>query len=182
MTGGDGAWQPLTPVQVAELLAPFDGLWWVAGGVAIDLFLGADTRPHADIDVAVFRDHWPDVANVLAGWDLREGENQVWGRARAADPWAVEFVLEDRAGTDWVYRRCPDVTLPIRDLGTATADGIPYERPEVVLLYKAAHHELEKHEADLAAALPKMGVGARCWLAGALDVAHPGHPWITRVL
>ena len=175
-------WDPLTPAQVAVLLGTFDGPWWIAGGHAIDLFLGATSREHADIDVAIFRDHWPAVADTLTGWDFRTGEHQVWARPHATGPWQVEFVLEERDGNEWRYRRNPDVSLPVGDLGLVDERGIPFERPDVVLLYKAGHHDEPRHEADLEAALPKMGIGARAWLVGALDVAHPGHPWITRVL
>lgn len=175
-------WEAMTPAQVAVVLGTFDGPWWIAGGNAIDLFLGAPTRDHEDIDVAVLRDHWPAVADALDGWDFREGDNEVWARRTPGGPWLIEFVLEDRAGSEWVYRRHSEVTLPITELGLMTDQGIPYERPEVVLLYKAKEHALEKHEADLAAVLPKLGIGPRCWLAGALDLAHPGHPWIARVL
>jgi hypothetical protein len=182
VSADDGVWDPLTPTQVAAVLALFDGPWWVAGGTAIDLFLGAATRPHHDIDVAVFKNHWPAVADALAGWDFRVGEHEVWARPHADGPWQVEFVLEERSGTEWLYRRNPDVTLPVSDLGLVDEHGIPFERPEIVLLYKAGHHEEPKNEADLVAALPRMGIGARAWLVGALDVAHPGHPWMTRVL
>jgi hypothetical protein len=177
-----GAWDPLTPAQLAVLLAAFDGPWWVAGGHAIDMFVGDATRDHDDLDVAVFRDHWPSVAGALSGWDFREGTNETWARRDADGPWLVEFLLEERSGADWVYRRNSEVTSPVTQLGMVTAEGIPFERPEVVLLYKAKYHDMPKHDADLAAALPKLGIGPRCWLAGALDVAHPGHPWIERLL
>ena len=176
------AWDPLTPAQVAVLLGPFDGPWWIAGGHAIDLFLGAPTREHTDIDVAVFRDHWSAVAGALDGWDFHVGDNEVWARPHAGDPWQVEFVLEDRGGTEWRYRRNHEVSLPVSELGMVDERGIPYERPEIVLLYKAPRSDDPRHQADLEAALPKMGIGARAWLVGALDVAHPGHPWIGQVL
>lgn len=175
-------WQPLTPAQVAVLLGPFDGPWWIGGGVAIDLFLDAQTRPHDDIDVVVLRDHWDAVEAALPGWDFSRGDNEVWARSHADGPWEVEFLLEAREGNEWVSRRHPDVRLPITEVGMLTPEGIPYERPEVVLLYKAKYDEEPKHEADLLAVLPKLGVGPRCWLAGAIDVVHPGHPWITRIL
>jgi hypothetical protein len=183
VTVDDGAaWEALTPAEAAVLLGPFDGPWWIAGGVAIDLFLGTVTREHHDLDIAVFRDHWPAVSAALPGWDFRVGTNEVWARRSVDGPWLVEFLLEDRDGSEWVYRRDRQVTLPVTEVGMVTEQGIPYERPEVVLLYKAKYGEEPRHEADLVAALPKMGIGPRAWLVGALDVAHPGHPWIERVL
>lgn len=44
------------PVRVAvALLAALPCPWFVAGGWAIDLHLGRATRPHGDVDVAVYR-------------------------------------------------------------------------------------------------------------------------------
>jgi hypothetical protein len=178
----DDTWTPLAPEEVARLLAPFDGPWWIGGGLAIDLFLGHTTREHADIDVVVLQDHWDSVATVLTGWDLRAGAHEMWARPGPGGPWQVEFVLEDRDGPDWVYRRHPEVRLLLREFGALSADGIPYERPEVVLLYKSEHPEDERNAADLRAALPRLGIGARCWLAGALDLCAPGHPWLDELL
>jgi hypothetical protein len=175
-------WDALTPAQVAALLGGFDGPWWIAGGVALDLFLGRTTRPHHDLDVAVLRDHWPSIEAALPGWDFRVGTHEVWARRHADEPWLVEFLLEDRNGAEWVYRRHADVTRPLVELGRMTDEGIPYEQPELVLLYKAKYFELEKNEADFGATAPQLGIGPRCWLAGALDVVEPGHPWIGRLL
>lgn len=173
-------WEAPTPAQVATLLATFDGPWWIAGVVALDLFRNEPPRAIAPMQVAVLDDHWPTAAAALDGWDLRSAHRRVMGRPGADRPWAVEFLLADRTGGDWVHPDHPEVTLPLTDLGLATSEGIPYLRPEVVLLWMAA--DAGGHEDDLAAALPALGVGPRCWLAGALDLAHPGHPWITRVL
>ena len=94
----------------------------------------------------------------------------------------MEFLLEDRHGSDWVYRRHAEVTMPLADFGRVTAAGVPYELPEVVLLYKSKYADHDRHAADFAAALPKLGIGARCWLAGALELVQPDHPWLERLL
>jgi len=177
-----GNWDALAVDQVADLLAAFDGPWWVAGGVAIDLFVGQATRSHHDVDVAVLRDHWPSLEALLTGWDFRIGTNEVWARRGPDQPWLVEFVLEERSGVDWVYRRDPEVTMPLANFGRITADGIPYELPEVVLLYKSKYADETNNTADFEAARPKLGIGARCWLAGALEVVQPDHPWLGQLL
>jgi hypothetical protein len=47
-------WDPLTPQQVGRLLAGSAAPWWIAGGYAIDAFLGRfDRRPHADVGVGL---------------------------------------------------------------------------------------------------------------------------------
>jgi hypothetical protein len=47
---------------VAALLAGIDSPWWIAGGWALDLFIGDQTRAHEDLDVGILR---RDVIDVL---------------------------------------------------------------------------------------------------------------------
>ena len=188
----------MTPADVAAVLAPLQVPWWIAGGWAVDLFLGGQRREHRDVDVAVFRDHQADVRGVLAGWDPHTAHNgalepwagghwidppvhSVWVRRGPDEPWLFELLLEERQDGDWRFRHDPQVTLPVSELGAITADGLPYIRPEVVLLYRAGDLTPEA-ESDLEAVVPKLGIGPRCWLAGALDVWSPGHPWMEKLI
>ena len=41
--------------NVSTLMAKFNKTWFIAGGWAIDLFLGKETREHKDIEIAIFR-------------------------------------------------------------------------------------------------------------------------------
>ena len=50
-----GDWAPRTPNDVARLFDGYDGLWWVAGGWALEAFSGK-TRQHGDIDPGVLLD------------------------------------------------------------------------------------------------------------------------------
>jgi hypothetical protein len=43
------------PLQIAAIMRGFKQSWFVAGGWAIDLFLGKATRSHQDIEIAIFR-------------------------------------------------------------------------------------------------------------------------------
>jgi hypothetical protein len=58
-----------------------------------------------------------------------------------------------------------------------TAEGIPYLRPEGVLLYKAKAAR-PKDQADFRACSPLMEPAARMWLKDALAQAHPDHAWL----
>jgi hypothetical protein len=49
------AWSPWSPEQAAEQLAGVSAPWCVIGGWAIDLFLGEQTRPHEDLEIAIAR-------------------------------------------------------------------------------------------------------------------------------
>ncbi|MBV8561976.1 MAG: amino acid transporter [Actinobacteria bacterium] len=189
-------WAPLAPAEAAELLAGLDASWWIAGGWAIDLYLGGGLREHADLDVAVLRDDATAVAAHLAGWDLHavtapgeltswdgspppEHVHGLWARPTPASPWAFELLLEEHEGDRWVYRRDPRVSLPLADFG-AVRDGLPLVAPEVALLFKAKSPD-EKAEGDFAAVLPHLDERRRAWLAGALALLHAGHPWSERL-
>ena len=72
----------------------------------------------------------------------------------------------------------PAIRMPYARLIERTDDGIPYGRPEVVLLFKAKHAHEEKNERDFAATLPRLDAERRAWLRDALARVHPGHEWL----
>lgn len=79
--------EPFEPVtRVAAYFARYSRPWYVAGGWAVDLFLGRQTRPHQDIEVAVLRRDQRLLRQVLAGWTWSKfvpgsqgGGATVWG-------------------------------------------------------------------------------------------------------
>jgi hypothetical protein len=184
------------PPAVAEVVQALRGLaapWAVAGGWAIDLALGRETRAHADVDVAVFR---ADQRAVRAALPRREFRAVVGG---ALVPWppdvwlappvhevhvgpdpaggpAVELLLDERDGTDWVYRRDPFVRRPFALALREGPGGVRLLAPEIVLLYKStAPRPADEH--DRAVARPLLDAEARTWLGAALVRARPDHPW-----
>jgi hypothetical protein len=183
-------WESLRPSDAAELLRGLDVPWWIAGGWSLDLFLGVELRPHKDLDVAVLRRDQRSVFDALPGWELAvahdgaltpwdgaevpEDRHGLWARPRGASRWQIELVLDEADGDTWRYRRDPRVTRSIASLG---ASGGP-QPPEVTLLYKARD---AGHERDWDAVAPRLDVGARAWLAAALEVAHPDSPYRDRL-
>jgi Aminoglycoside-2''-adenylyltransferase len=192
-----GVWKPLTPRQVATLFSALRAPWWIAGGWAVDAFLGRKSREHGDIDVSILRDDQQKVQQLLSGWDLQaveppgslrpwlpnevlpESVHDIWCRPSPAAAWGLQLMLDESDGDDWVYRRNPAVSRPLSTL-IWRKTGIPYLVTEVQLLYKAAHMS-PKNEADFDACLPKLSENQRVWLALTLSIAHPGHPWIPRL-
>jgi hypothetical protein len=198
MTASAGEWERLRPADVAALLAGLDAPWWVAGGWALDLFLDAETRPHGDVDVAVLRRDQLALHRLLGDWDLRyatperklepwDGQpltlpvHAVWARRSLHPnaPWTFEVLLNEHRGDRWVYRRDPAVSRELVDLG-GDRRGIPYLRPEVVLLYKSKDPTVTD-EADFGAAEPRLAGSARAWLRAALRTCAPHHPWLERL-
>lgn len=185
------------PRRVAELLAGFDRPWFVAGGWALDLFIGRVTRAHEDVEVAVHRRDQHALREHLAGWEWKivvpgsRGGQRPWTsaevlmpplhelRARRAGA-ALEVLLEESFAGEWRYRRDITVTRPLATLGLRSSSGIPILAPEVALLYKAKQPR-ERDHADLEAVLPRLGPERRNWLRAALETAHPRHVWLGRL-
>jgi hypothetical protein len=73
----EGSWRTLTPQQAVVLLSAIRSPWWIAGGWALDLFLGEVTRAHKDLDVGIFRSDAATVVAALSGWVFFEANNGV---------------------------------------------------------------------------------------------------------
>jgi hypothetical protein len=189
------AWEAWRPEDAAQRFAGIDVPWYVAGGWAIDLYLGGQRREHEDLEIGVPRDRFGAFAAALSDFDLfvagSDGlwpmtetamatHHQTWARERAAGKWRLDIFREPVEGDIWISRRDERIRMPYRELIMRTKDGIPYGRPEVILFFKAKRAEA-KDEVDLSAVLPHLSAEARRWLIDALVIVHPGHVWIHRV-
>lgn len=66
MTADLGPWAPLRPAELALLMSAVRAPWWLAGGWALDYFLGRVTREHADTDALILRRDHMDVRESLS--------------------------------------------------------------------------------------------------------------------
>jgi len=187
------AWDAWRPDEAARELAGVDVPWCVVGGWSIDLFLGRETRAHADLEIAIPRPDFARVRARLAGYALHvvgDGEvralapgelppddrHQSWVLDPRANAWRMDVMLEPGDAETWVFRRDERVRAPRREMVARTGAGVPFLAPHGALLFKAKRQS-EKDEADFAAAAPLLSRAQRGWLVGALALAHPGHPW-----
>ena len=69
---------------------------------------------------------------------------------------------------------------PIGEIELRSASGIPIVAPEIQLLYKAKHH-LDKDERDFRATVGRLSDERRSWLREALEIVHPGDPWLAEL-
>lgn len=198
-----GSWQPWQPEQVASFFSTLTVPWWIAGGWALDLFLGEQTRDHDDVDVQILRRDQQEIRTLLGAWDIqgadldrlpvewpfREWEvgqtldpsvHDVWCRPNKADPWVFQLMVADFVDDQWLFRRDPRIRRPLAAIGHRTHDGIPYIAPEIQLLYKARASR-PKDEADFARTLPALDEKSRQWLAQSLAFVHPEHAWLMKL-
>jgi hypothetical protein len=191
-----GTWAGLHPRAARALLAGLGAPWWVAGGWALDLFLGRQTRPHKDLDVGILRRDAPQVPAALAGWEFFAAHrgrlarcdpghapqhvHGLWVRPAPDSPWTLELLLDESAGDRWLFRRDPHIARPLREIVRRDPEGIPYLAPEVQLLYKAQRPR-DEDAADFAQVLPHLEPDARDWLLAALTRSDPAHAWLARL-
>lgn len=167
--------------------------WYVAAGWALELFLGGKSREHEDIEIGVpaaaFASFLPalrDCELFVIGPQLAypidaarahmDAHHQTWVRD-AGGAWRLDIFREPSADGMWVARRDPRIRVPYERLILRHASGVPFSRPEVVLLFKAKARR-PKDEQDFARVLPMLDSGARAWLAESLELAHPDHAWL----
>jgi hypothetical protein len=185
------------PRQVAAVMDE-TGVWWaIAGGWAIDQWLGEQTRHHHDIEIVVRRDDLPAVHTALVGTrslDCVDPPGSGWREWSGEPVQAPAFQLRARGqglafdlfaetvdDETWSFRRDRRITRPLTEVTTPGPDGIPVVAPEIQLLYMAKSSE-PKHEHDFHAVLARLPHEARIWLARALVVTHPAHRWITELV
>lgn len=190
---------PLPYREAVERLRIAGVACWVAGGWALDLFHGRRTREHEDTDILIRREDQRKLFDAFPGWEvfrthapglgLWKGDpyldrtTNAWMRESIDSPWGLEVMFLDVRDGEWIYRRNGAVRGRIEDMGLVTADGIPYLRPEIQLLYKGGSSaRRNKDDGDLAAILPILPEASRAWLANALRTQFPGgHDWLARL-
>ncbi len=188
------AWRAWRPEQAAEQLAGVGIDWCVVGGWSIDLWLGRETRPHDDLEIAILRDDFAAIRAHLNGFELHsvgDGEvrrlaphdtppadkHQNWVLDPAANAWRMDIMMESGDAQTWVFRRDPSIRAP-RSRMIGTRDGVRFLKPEGALLYKAKATR-PKDEADFAVCLPGLDDAARAWLGGGA-VARSSEPSMDR--
>ena len=196
---------PEPVARIADIMSAFPRTWFLCGGWAVDAWLGRQSRDHIDLDIVIFEEDQRAIFEHLAGWHLIADIGEA-GDARI-DPWDgrpvpvpshvhatrddsglnLEVLFNERTRREWVLRREPRVSLPLRRCSRRSGWGIPTAVPEVLLLYKATAYAGTKHymrphdRQDFLALLPRLAEGQRVWLRRAICLVNPDHPWLAEL-
>jgi len=195
-----GSFQPCSPSEMHSLLHTATFPWWIAGGWAIDLFVGQQTRHHDDIDIEVLRQDLRALRHMFATWEMHaphpsvrstawpfvawppetlpsDDVYNVWCRPTSTAPWVFEILIANNDNDQWLCRRDPSIHRSLDSLVLFTSEGIPYLTPEIQLLYKAKDPR-PKDQLDFLHALPLLTAGQHAWLAESLAQIAPQHEWL----
>jgi hypothetical protein len=191
-----GPWEPLSISNIVEVFAAAPFLWWIAGGMALELHLGRSWRVHEDADVGSPGRDLDALYALLFSWDLHvaaagklsswRGErldvdmhqNNIWCRLTENGPWVLDVTIGDGTEDKWIYRRDPTVRVHWDGAVLRTAEGVPYLAPELQLLFKSKDMG-PKDDIDAAEVIPTLDHQQREFLRRLLQ---PEHPWNQRLL
>ncbi len=169
--------------------------WWIAGGWALDLHVGRQSRAHADLDIGVLRRDIVTILAALSSWEIFEAKDgaltrlgvgeaprsavhSLWCRPTGIAPWTFELMLDESVNDAWCYRREPSIRRPLSKVVQRSPSGIPNLAPEIQLLYKAPWLR-SQDQADFELIAPRLDATARAWLVDSLTRTEVGHPWIS---
>ncbi|MBJ6360723.1 nucleotidyltransferase domain-containing protein [Paenibacillus sp. GCM10012307] len=190
-------WNPLSVDEMVAIMDSIPVTWCFAGGWALDLYIGRQTREHGDIDIVLFHDEQATMLDGLAkNWRIYKADQgelsnwepgealttvkDVWVSKDEHSPFTFQLMLVDRKDGAWIYHRERTIQRPEKDIIAMTSEGIPYLKPEIQLLYKGGSSEIrEKDHRDFQNVLPLLTLEEREWLKNALDRQFPGgHVWM----
>ncbi|MBX5460934.1 MAG: amino acid transporter [Steroidobacteraceae bacterium] len=190
----DSARWRATHANVArEWLAGVATPWWIAGGWAVDLFVGYASRPHEDLDVGILRKDVMTVLRALPEWEIFEAKDgqltflkpgaqprsdvhSLWCRRTGEVGWSLELMLEESDGEYWTYRRDRRIRRHLEGVITHDSQQTPFLVPEVQLLYQAKANR-PKDDADFDLVVHRLSESGRNWLQRALGMTIPTHKW-----
>lgn len=184
-------------VKLSRLLNDFTQPWFIAGGWAIDLFIGDVTRVHEDMEIGIFRKDQSSLRQYLFDWEFTKIVDKViepWNE----DEWLelpiheihaysqntelseLEILLNESSLFEWRFRRNLDIVRPLSVIGLNSDIGVPFLAPEIVLLYKAKNPR-SKDEDDFNHVCGLLNEERRVWLKQAIAACHPGHYWLAKL-
>lgn len=191
-------WNPLPPAELQIVMRDAQFSWCLAGGYAIERFVGNAYRDHADTDISVFRPDQLALNSYLADWALYaadppghlrpwepgewlgEDVHDIWAFRSGRDSWELQIMLQEVEADSWRYRRHESIRGSLAGFSIMVG-GVPCIRPEIQLLYKSKDIR-KKDQKDFEHCLPKLDPASRCSLATFLREAYPeGHEWLARL-
>jgi aminoglycoside-2''-adenylyltransferase len=188
-------WNPWRPRELADRLRGVAVPWYVAGGWALDLYRGVESREHEDLEIGVPAAGFAAIRSALGEfefdvvldgrrWPLDSAafalSHQTWVRDAGTGAYLLDVFREKHDGETWICRRDETIRIRYDEIILRTADGIPYLAPELVLLFKAKWAR-PKDDDDLSGVLPLLGHDRRSGLRDLVGRVHPGHRWLQQI-
>ncbi|TDM02469.1 nucleotidyltransferase domain-containing protein [Macrococcus carouselicus] len=144
-------WQPYSVTDIKILLEHAEFQWAFAGGWAIDLYMGQQTRVHVDMDVVILSidqnrlfDYLEDYTiftaknGILEKWNGQKIDDSysLWVCKDESSPFKFEVMLIETEREKWKYKRDKRIQGDSERLFVRLDNGLSVLSPEIQLLYK----------------------------------------------
>ncbi|MFC6291141.1 hypothetical protein BHU61_06075 [Macrococcus epidermidis] len=172
-------WQLLSIESLKQIMHDADFDWYLAGGIALDEFLGRKTRNHEDIDILVnfkYLERILDFFNNYKVYTARNGSlslyalnnikstDSLWIANDDKESFIIEILLFEEEAGHWIYKRNAAVRKKIEDIYFVKYD-MKIIQPEIQLLYKMNSSNIrEKDLDDYHNIYPVLEEKQRAWL------------------
>ncbi|MEI5909586.1 hypothetical protein WAK64_21415 [Bacillus spongiae] len=178
-------------MYIKNVMSTFKQEWFFAGGWAIDLFLGKESRNHQDIEIGIYRNVQGELKQYLKNWEFNKvinGQVTPWQGEYLALPvheihatntnkHELEILLNESDDENWKFRRDLQISYPLKTAVKYSDTGLPYLTPEIVLLYKVKNTR-EKDHLDFLSAKRFLDSKQKDWLRRAIMIHEPEHEWL----
>jgi len=177
---------------INNVMSGFNKNWFFAGGWAIDLFLGKETRDHHDIEIGIFREDQIKLKQFLSTWNFKKvfkGKFISWDdeylelpiheilATNNANYFELEILLNECDAESWKFRRNLKISYPLQSIIMYFETGLPYLAPEIVLLYKVRNTR-EKDHKDFLSIKDCLKSNQQNWLRQVIKIHEPQHEWL----
>ncbi|MBT4793292.1 MAG: amino acid transporter [Halobacteriovoraceae bacterium] len=193
-------WTPMQPSEVYSILKEVKAPWWIAGGWAIEFFVGENYRTHSGLDLLILREDQLKFQNAFSDWEIFASDppgqlrlwnkdetlpqisHDIWLRKDSSSNWALQFMLMDSIDDSCLFRRDNSISLPRDEISMKTEDNLPFLCPHFQLLYNSKSLR-DKDLLDFQKSLPLLNQEQKIWLLEKLKyVYNNNHPWINELV
>lgn len=176
-------WQLLSIESLKQIMQDADYDWYLAGGIALDEFLGRKTRDHEDIDILVNFKYLERILDYFNSYKVYTARNSslslsalnnikstdsLWITKDENESFIIEILLFEEEAGHWIYKRDNAVRKKIEDIYFDKND-MKIIQPEIQLLYKMNSSNVrEKDLYDYHNVYPVLEERQKAWLDSVL--------------
>lgn len=172
-------WQLLSIESLKQIMQDADYDWYLAGGIALDEFLGRKTRDHEDTDILVNFNYLERILDFFKNYKVYTARNgslslsalnnikstdSLWIANDENESFIIQILFFEEEAGHWVYKRDNTIRKRIEEIYFVKSD-MKIIQPEIQLLYKMDSSDVrEKDLYDYQNVFPVLEERQKEWL------------------
>lgn len=172
-------WELLGIASLKQIMHDADYDWYLAGGIALDEFLGRKTRDHEDMDILVNFKYLERILEYFKSYKVYTARNgslsltlfneihstdSLWIAKDDEESFIIQILFFEEEAGQWVYKRDNTIRKRIEEIYFVRND-MKIIQPEIQLLYKMDSSDVrEKDLYDYQNVFPVLEERQKEWL------------------